>query len=285
MFQRALIAVDSAAEAPLLACAADLGAWGVTHIVLVHLLKVGYLQGPSYGEADRHREALEREAEALRAAGFTVDVHVGTAGDIGTALATLATETFGADLLVVGSRSQFILDEVFLGSVARKVLRHATVPVLLHWIEPEPGGTAGRCAPSCTDTLRHVLLATDLTAGSVGAQEAALALAARGARVDSLHVAEPPTVDRFPDWAVMGEAALQRLQERIAAAGGRGEVVVEIGEPEPRILEIAGDRDVSLLVIGKRGRSWPAELTMGSAAKRLSREARRPVLMVPRAMA
>jgi nucleotide-binding universal stress UspA family protein len=41
-----------------------------------------------------------------------------------------------ADLIVIGSRSQDIITKLFLGRVAREVIRKTTLPLLLEWIEP-----------------------------------------------------------------------------------------------------------------------------------------------------
>lgn len=284
MFGKALIAVDLDSMSPLLDCAPDLRTWGIGHLVLVHFLRVGYAQGPGPGDEPRYRKALEEIGERLRTAGFAVDVRVGLTGDVGGALATLASE-LPVDLLVVGSRSRHIAQKIFLGSVARKVLRRTRTPVLLHWIEPAEGSEPLRCELTCAETLRHVLLATDLTLGSHAAQDTAVALAARGARVDCLHVAEPLELDRFPDWELMARAALLDLNQRIVAAGGTGEVLVSRGNPVERILEIASQLDGSLVVVGKRGRHFPEQVTIGSTARNLSKQSRRPVLMVPGAQA
>jgi nucleotide-binding universal stress UspA family protein len=280
MFRKALIAVDLDSLSPLLECASDLRTWGIDQLVLAHLMRVGYAQGPAHGDEDRYRERLNEHADRLRASGFTVDVRVGTAGDVGSALATLANEVT-ADLIVVGSRGQHILEQVFLGSVARKVLRRSDVPVLLHWIEPAEDTASVHLALTCPVTLRRVLLATDLTAGSRAAHEAAVALAARGAQVDCVHIAEASELERFPDWATMSRAVLQSLNDRIVSAGGTGDVVLDRGDPVERILDLTAQLDTSLLVVGKRGRHFPAQVTMGSTAKALSKGSRRAVLMVP----
>jgi nucleotide-binding universal stress UspA family protein len=280
MFRKALIAVDLDSMRPLLDCASDLRAWGIDHLVLAHFIRVGYAQGPAYGHEDRSKEKLNEHAETLRSSGFRVDVRVNMTGDVGGSLATLASEV-PVDLLVVGSRSQNIIEQAFLGSVARKVLRRSTVPVLVHWIEPTEGSEPVRCELTCATTLRHVLLVTDLTSGSRAAHDVVIELAARGARVDCVHIAESSETERFPDWEVMSRAVLEGMNQRIIAAGGTGEVIVDRGDPVERVLDLASQRDVSLLVVGKRGRHFPEHLTMGSTAKKLSKRSRRPVLMVP----
>lgn len=279
MFRHAMIAVDVDSETPLLDCAPDLQTWGITQVTLVHFIKVGYMEGPVLHQDERSRRSMAAKAEPLRALGLAVDVHVATAGDVGAALASKASE-LAVDLVVVGNRSANVLERVFLGSVARKVLRRASIPVLVHWVDlaaEDPG-----CgALQCSDTLRHVLLATDLTAASRPVHEVGIALAAQGARVDVIHVSDGAVAKRFVDWPIMARAVLGDLRQQITAAGGSGEVVLAEGEPQEQVFRAAADRDTSLLVVGKVGGHGSPGRPMGSTARALSKRAGRPVLMVP----
>jgi len=58
-----MIAVDLDSQVPLLACAPDLAAWHVKRVALVHLMKVGYAQGPGLGDDARYRQSFESLAE------------------------------------------------------------------------------------------------------------------------------------------------------------------------------------------------------------------------------
>lgn len=276
MFHHAMIAVDLDSQVPLLDCAPDLAAWGVKRVSLVHLMKVGYAQGPGLGDDARYRQSLESLAEPLRARALQVDIEVATAGDVGAAIASRAQEA-AADLLVVGNRSHNVLERIFLGSVARKVLRRANVPVLIEWIEPSDGD-GGRCHLSCSNTLRHVLVASDLTAAARPVHEAALALAALGAHVDVVHVASPETQARLAEWPAMANAAVSEVNARIVAAGGTGDTLVVEGEPREEILRVATERDASLLVVGKASHD---RSSIGSTARALSKQAGRSVPVVP----
>lgn len=276
MYSHAMISVDLDSRVPLLGCAPDLATWGVTRVSLVHFMKVGYAQGPGFAEEAHHRETLETLAEPLRARGLNVDVHVATSGDVGASIATRAAEV-GVDLLVVGNRSDNVLDRLFLGSVARKVLRRATVPVLIEWIEPIDSD-GDRCELTCGNTLRHVLVASDLTAAAHPVHDAAVTLAGLGARIDVAHAASREDQQRFAYWPIMAKAALGEIQSRIVAAGGTGDAIVVAGEPREEILRLTAERDASLLVVGKTSHGGSS---MGSTARALSKLAGRPVLMIP----
>lgn len=279
MFKHALIAVDVRSQVHLLNCAPDLQSWGVEKLTLLHLIKVGYGEGPLPGLADDYRETLEESAEKLRATGFEVDVVVESVPDIGTAIVEFGSDF---DLVVAGTRSMNLVEEFFLGSVVRKVMRETTVPVLLEWVEASDESDETGSTVEATDTLRHVLLATDLTHGSTAAHDAAMALAARGATVDCVHVMQSDELADFAERETMVRAALEELSKRVESAGSKGEaIIVEEGEPVSQLLDLAAERDVSLLVVGRTGRNWPKSM-LGSTARKLCEQAALPVLLVPR---
>ena len=279
MFRKALIAVDLDCQSPLLECARDLRTWGIDQLLLLHVPPVGYRRHNGHANEEHYRKRLAEHAEILRASGFRVEARLHLDSDISGSITGLASDS-QSDLLVLGSRSQNFMSQPFLGSVARNVLRRSRVPVLIHQVEPTAGSAPVRCT-TCTSTLRHVLLATDLTSGSRAAHDVVLELAVRGARVDSTHIAESSELVRFPGWKSTSRSVLEALVRRITSAGGTGEVLEASGDPCKQVQECASRLDASLLVIGKRGRHSTEYRTLGSTAKALCKSGRVPVLMVP----
>jgi nucleotide-binding universal stress UspA family protein len=281
MFTTALVALDlSPAEAPIVDCLGDLRRWGVTKLVLTHVVRVGYAQGAGYGHEPDLLAWLEKRAAPLRATGLTVDVHVRAAGLPADEILAAAAET-GADLVVVGSRSESRVKALFLGSVARAVIQRTSLPLLLQWIEPTAEATAEACAAVCPNMLQHVLLATDFSKHATAAERAATALAKRSEYTTILHVMPPALCDATPLWPVMADAALAVIHGRIEAAGGRAEKLLVEGEPAPGIARIAGEKAVGLIIVGKHGQGWLDSLLIGSTAAAVCETARHPVLMVP----
>ncbi|MFU8814875.1 MAG: universal stress protein [Pseudomonadales bacterium] len=277
MYERALVALDlSPAEQPILDCLPALQSWGVRHMILTHVIQFGYGQGAGLAHQQEYEDWLEACAEPIRAAGLSVEIQVRTSGVPADEIQAAARDA-GADLVVIGSRGQNLLSRLFLGSVARQVIRKTTLPLLLEWIEPGADETAARCQAVCTDTLRHVLLATDFSAQGEAAENAAVALAPRTQQLQCVHV--------LADDAMLSEsaarAALTRLVERIAAAGGRADGALLTGKPSAEIARHAAEQDASLILLGKHGRSWVASRTIGSTATNLCEIAGRPVLMIP----
>ncbi len=192
-----------------------------------------------------------------------------------------AAEDWGADLVVVGASGRSAPERLLLGSVAERVVRHASVPVLV----VRPGGGRG------------VLAATDLSDPSLPALSAGAAEAGEaGGRLLALHALElspglfvettaafgggplpPPTelVER------MRALALDSLASAVGLAGAPdAEVVVVDGPAAAAVLAMATARDVDLVVIGTTGKTGLARLLLGSVAEAVVRSAPCSVLVV-----
>jgi nucleotide-binding universal stress UspA family protein len=283
MFSTALVALDlSPPEAPMLECLADLETWGVKRAVLTHVVKVGYMQGSTYGSRDEYLDWLEGKAGPLRARGLDVSVDVRASGLPAQELLAAAAEA-GADLVVVGSRGQNMTRQLFLGSTAREVIREATLPVMLEWIEPTADETAARCELVCHRSLARLVVATDFSRRARPAEEAAIALARGGMHVDVVHAVPAEVIAGTPAWPIMAKAALDDLAQRVRQEGALAEAHILNGAPAEAIAAFAEAREASLIVVGKHGQGWIESMVIGSTAARVCEVARRPVLMVPMA--
>ncbi len=281
MFRTALVALDhSAAQGPLLDCLSDLRALGTTRLILSHVVRLGYGQGAGYGNRDALADWLRERAAPLHAAGFEVAIDIRAAGDVAQDILVAAAE-HGAELIVIGSRGQNLLRGLFLGSVAREVVRQSPLPVRLEWIEATGQEGDAACGRACHGGLRRLLLATDFSPQAQAAEAAAVGLAPRAEVVALLHVASPDEVARYAHWEVMARAALDAIAAQIVAAGGRAEVHLATGTPSEQIARLATEREADLIVVGKHGQTWVESMAIGSTAARLCEIARRPVLMVP----
>ena len=91
----------------------------------------------SYGQAQylgaattEGNEALKNAAEALEAAGVTVNTFIIEGHAIYRGILETASSV-GADLIVMGSHGRRGLEKLVLGSVAAQVLSHAHLPILV----------------------------------------------------------------------------------------------------------------------------------------------------------
>lgn len=114
------------------------------------------------------------------------------------------------------------------------------------------------------------------------------------ARLILLHVIEPlpPAANAFgfvetpPDFTDEAEAQavrrLEHVQRQLVAAGVSTSTFHMIGVPGPSILEHARRVGADYIVLGSHGHGAFYELMVGSTANRVLKEARCPVLIVPR---
>lgn len=190
-------------------------------------------------------------------------------------------ESHHADLLVVGTRGLTGLTRLFLGSVAGRIVRRATCPVVtIH-------ATSARHWP-----VRTLLLPTDLSAAAARAATAAADLLGDGAdrRVVVLHAYRLPigfsarpalTLRReMEQYVAETRAKLDVVAERFRKIGAAVEIVVEEGVPWQRISDHAERLNVDLIAMATHGRSGVDRLLLGSTAERVLPVASCPVLTV-----
>jgi nucleotide-binding universal stress UspA family protein len=278
MFKKALVGVDrSPAEESLLSCLPDLSRWGVESVTLAHVIRIGYGQGAGYGHEDDYRAWLERDAGPLWDAGLKVTTSVTASGAPADELLAVARAQV-ADLVVIGSRSHNFLHELFLGSVAKQVIRQSERPVLIERLEPTRAGQSDTCAAVCRKALDRILLATDLSEQSGWAEDAAVHLAARAGRVDCLTVLADHAGDEDRRSA---ESRHDDLVRRISPSGAQAGSRIEQGDAAETIARIARSEAYTLIIVGKYGQGWVRSKIIGSTAAKLCEVARRPVLMIP----
>jgi nucleotide-binding universal stress UspA family protein len=281
MFDKALVALDlSPAERPIIGCLPELRQWGVRHLVLTHVIQYGYAQGAGLAHQEDYESWLEEVAAPLRDAGFSVTVMVRASGAPDDEILAAAREAH-ADLLVIGSRGQNILRKLFLGSVAREVIRKSPLPLLLEWIEPSEEATQKHCEAVCGETLRHILFATDFSPHGDAAEKALLALAPAASKVECVHVLPCPEKSAEGLSQVAARDALTAVTGRITATGAESTAELLHGKASVEIARYAREHNVSLIVVGKHGQHWVSGKVIGSTAANLCEIAGRPVLMVP----
>ena len=191
-------------------------------------------------EDELQEEAVARLEEQLRGVPHQALSGIGNVWDV---LRRLVAD-HEIDLIVLGSHGRTGTRKLFLGSVAEKIFRQASCPVL----------TVG---PNVVDEKKSVaefnqiLLATDFGEESSAAAAYAVSIAhEHQARLSLLHVLQRPTPGAAsPD----SDSLFQQLQElvpRETELWCHPEYFVQFGIPAERILQFSTASGVDLIVMG-----------------------------------
>lgn len=180
------------------------------------------------------------------------------------------------DAIAMGTSGRGGVARAIVGSVADKVIRTATVPVL----------TVNRAALDESDTVETLLIPVDGSAPSEAAAARGVALAEQfGATVRFLSVADRGVADGVD--AVSADELAERAGDRVdevatATANGRVEwtSATVVGDPGEAIVDHAEDHAVDMVVMGTHGHGGFRRAVLGSVTDEVVRTATVPVLSV-----
>lgn len=203
-------------------------------------------------------------------------------------------EKKGADLVVLTSHGRGAVARFWLGSVADKLVRSLTIPVLL--IRPSESSAPPDLKREAT--LKHILLALDGTSMAERIVEPALALSkAMGADFTLIRAIRPawPFASQATEaasaiWAgaqtIDGEQRrnaqnyLDSVAQRLRSEGVVVQTRVRLAEqPANAILEEAAAVGADLIALETHGRSGLSRLLLGSVADKVVRGSSHPVLV------
>jgi nucleotide-binding universal stress UspA family protein len=140
-------------------------------------------------------------------------------------------------------------------------------------------------------SVRKVLFATDFSVAAEKAASYVRAVAHRyGSKVELVHVFDPSRVETY-EAAMVGLPSgerrrairenLEQMRQEFVASGIETEAVSRDGHrPAARLLDLAKEGDVDMIVAGTQAKAGLARLMLGSTAEQLVRGAECPVLTV-----
>jgi nucleotide-binding universal stress UspA family protein len=230
----------------------------------------------------RLRHEAEQELERARglAPELPAEAFRTVRGSAASALHRLAEE-LEADAIVVGTSHRGALGRVWAGSATEQVLHGAPCAVAVAPVDYAQ-------LPPESRRLRRVGIAYDGSPEAKAALHAAVALAqSAGASVSPISVVDlrtPTTIAYGYEKYVEAVRELAAVELREAGEEVAGSADVELvkleGDPAQELARASAD--VDLLVAGSRGNGPLKRVLLGSVSSRLVREARSPLLLLPR---
>jgi nucleotide-binding universal stress UspA family protein len=197
---------------------------------------------------EQNAEARMRQIDAqLR--GLPHDTAIEQGSGVWPVLEHFLTE-YSTDLIVTAAPGRPVAAKLLAASDAEEIFRRSRVPVLTIGPMARNGVHAGT-------QFHRVLFATDFKPESLLAVSYAVAIAQDNeAQLFLLHVIRSPDKHRERIAVEFSVAdAMYQLYETVpkdVEFWHRPKAIVEHGEPAERILEVAGRRDVDLIVLGLR---------------------------------
>jgi nucleotide-binding universal stress UspA family protein len=273
---------DGASE--VLHHASELAHWADATLHLLYVAdtnrdSVTVVEGRAVDALEEHGEdVLEEAGKTLETLGVPYETDV-VQGNPAPTIVEYAEE-FGLDLVVTPTHGREGVSRYLVGSVAEKVVRLSSVPVLTVRMQPDE---------ELAFPYETVLVPTD---GSQAAQYAAEHVVAFAAALDATVHALSVVDDTGLGWDVRStiaesesEAAAEEAVDDVVAMAdeaGVAETVrhVERGSPADVIQDVIDGQSVEVVGMGTVGRRGTDRILLGSVAEKTVRTAPVPVLTV-----
>ncbi|MEO8520863.1 MAG: universal stress protein [Acidobacteriota bacterium] len=267
-----------------------LARWQSARLTLLEVIEEapppGVTRPPKSGGVPKDiRTAFERDLRRMLTARRASDVKVEILMRRGQVVQEILAQAKASrsDLVVIGSHGRGGVQRLVLGSVAEKVLRLATCPVLT----VRRGVRQARRNRSPFETI---LCPTDFSVAANKAVAYARRLAQEaGAKLVLMSAVEWPFGEAATSGAVAelqksiesnAREALLRMLPRPASHGTRAEAMVSVGKASTAIVKAARARSVDLIVMGVSGRGALDVALLGSTTHHVIRDGTWPVLTV-----
>jgi nucleotide-binding universal stress UspA family protein len=291
MIKKILCAIDrSPSSLQAFGYAIALARWQSARLTLLEVVEEAPLPGVSRarksdGVPTETRTALERDLRRVLTARRASDVKVQILMRKGKVVETILAQARASRsrLVVIGSHGRAGVQRLVLGSVAERVLRLATCPVLTV-------RSGVRLARRSRSPFETILCPTDFSAAANKAVAYAKRLSEEAnARLILMSAVEWPFGEEVTSGAVAelqksiessAMEALTRLLPRPASHGPDAEAIVTTGKASAAIIKVARARSVDLIVMGVSGRGALDVALLGSTTHHVIREGTWPVLTV-----
>lgn len=183
------------------------------------------------------------------------------------------------DLVVMGTHGRSNIQQLLIGSVAEKIVRYASCPVLT---------MARDCEPA--EKFNRVLLPFDFSAHAQAALGSALSFLEKDSEIDLLYVFEKDVhpahyawgvaseLDMLPDVAIQARAKMDQMISGLETGTHKIHKIVEHGVAHKKIAAYANKHPVDLVIMATEGLVGLDRLLLGSTTEQVVRAVSRPIL-------
>ena len=283
MFEKILFPNDFSEYAlKTLECIGDIP--GVKEVVLLHVVDTAHLSKTGLKQEPYVQDAmirLEKEKKQLERIGLKVKIKVEviTGNDVShVILETLNREK--VTLVVMGAHGKSLIEGILLGSVATNVLRYGNTHVLIMRHKFTDCLAGKKYDKFLKNIFSKVLLPVDFSEPSL--ETLSLAKDLKGIEEAVLvHVVERGETKEEIDGSILeARKRLEIIGKDFSRKGIKVKIHVLAGSPSERIISLAEDENVSLIIISTLGKGMFRELLLGGTARDVVRMTNRSVLAI-----
>jgi nucleotide-binding universal stress UspA family protein len=256
-------------------CLPELQKLGAKEFHILHVVDITLTEFEAFTLQEAYQEKLEELKRELEGKGLSVQ------GEVRIGIPSLEIAEYAEekriDLIITPSVGENIWRRMFVGSTASNLARTTKKPVLmLKYIQEKEGYRA--TFGSCSGIFERPLIALDFSRCSLKILETARKFEEVTKSIILLHSVDYGKVDEIE---VNIQIAEKNLQKSAKIFKKPTEMEVMVGTASQAIIGTALAKKASMIVIGKKGRSFLKDLLLGSTAERVLRDSKLPVLLVP----
>ncbi|MGB9715635.1 MAG: universal stress protein [Thermodesulfovibrionales bacterium] len=277
----------------LLRCILSFKKAGTEEIDLLHVIDVSKVpmdkyEGYSTVDINRITEITEiKIAEAARLieeAGIKVKKRIEVGIPYREILKVANEEK--VSLIISGRQKKGILGEIFIGSNTDKVIRYGNIPIYIPKYPAIFGADKEACKRYCDRLFSRVLYPTDWSDCATEALRYLKGLKDVGVEeVIVAHVMDekamklqPP--EKFKDFERIDKEKLEMVKEELEKEGFKVKTHLHVGKAGSDLIKIAGEEDVSLIVMGSHGKGYVKTILWGSVSRNMVEYSDRSVLLI-----
>ncbi len=277
MFERVLYPTDFSDVSlhALRECVPKLFLLGAKKLYLLHVVDITVVEFEAFELEEVYREKLEKLARELQDRGLDVTPVV-RLGIPSVEIADLA-ESEDVDLIVIPNLGESVWRVAFVGSTATNLARSTKRPVLLLKYLSENEGKF-ELPVDCEELFKRPLVAVDFSKCSVKILSTVRTF---NALVDDGLIVHSVDYGRVEELEHNIQVARQNLEKSLKGIKGSFKYDVLVGAASQAIIGTAIAKRSTLIVMGKKGRSFIKDLLLGSTAERVIRDSKLPVLLIP----
>ncbi|ASJ03625.1 universal stress protein [Thermococcus profundus] len=260
-------------------CISDVLRLGVRELHLVHVIDITALDFEAFSVQEIYREKISELAEELRkSAGGEVEIVTDVPIGIPSVEIAEYANRENVDLIIIPSAGENIWRRMFMGSTASNLARTSKKPVLILKYKEKGDGKFEPAFGPCGEIFKRPVIALDFSKCSLRIVREIKKFEEAVESGLLIHSVDYGKIDELEHNI---ELAKENLRKTSKAFSKPLEIEVTVGTASQAIIGMALAKKATLIVMGKKGRSFIKDLLLGSTAERVMRDAKMPVLLIP----